>query len=259
MESPFDLNGKVAVVTGGAGGIGTGIAKEYGRAGATVVVASRNQEALDKVATEVAKLDVPTLAVATDITKPEQVDALVSTTVEKFGRLDVMVNNAGGGSSMKKAEDTPYDEWVRLIDFNLTGTFNCCMTAGKHMIKQKEGKIINISSVAGTKGNPGMLHYSAAKAGVISLSNNLAYMWAQHNICVNTVVPGLIATPMMIQYEVIPPDTNEDGSKVPRLDLPPAPEDVAYLCRYLASSAADMITGEAIPVRAWFKMDRFWQ
>jgi len=259
MNSPFDLDGKVAIITGGAGGIGTEIAKEYGRAGATVVIASRNQEALDKVAAEVAELGVPTLALATDITKPDQVEALISAAVQKFGRLDLMVNNAGGGSSMKQAEDTPYDEWVRLIDFNLTGTFNCCMSAGRQMIEQKDGKIINISSVAGTKGNPGMLHYSAAKAAVISLTNNLAYMWAQHNICVNAVVPGLIATPMMVKYKAIPPDTNEDGSMVPRLDLPPAPEDVAYLCRYLASPAADMITGEAIPVRAWCKMDRFWQ
>lgn len=259
MSSPFNLDGKVAIITGGAGGIGTEIAKEYGRAGATVVIASRNQEALDKVADEVADLGVSTLALTTDITDPDQVEALISTTVKEYGRLDLMVNNAGGGSSMKQAEDTPHDEWVRLIDFNLTGTFNCCMSAGRQMIGQKDGKIINISSVAGTKGNPGMLHYSAAKAGVISLTNNLAYMWAQHNICVNAVVPGLIATPMMIKYKVVPPDTNEDGSKVPRLDLPPAPEDVAYLCRYLASPAADMITGESIPVRAWCKMDRFWQ
>jgi len=259
MESPFDLKGKVAVITGGAGGIGTEIAKEYGRAGASVVVTSRTQEALDKVASEVSELDVPTLSIVADITKPEEVDSLISATVKNFGRLDIMVNNAGGGSSMKNPEDTPHEEWVRLIDINLTGTFNCCMAAGKQMIEQQDGKIINISSVAGTKGNPGMLHYSAAKAGVISLTNNLAFMWAKHNICVNTIVPGLIATPMMIKYKAIPSNKNEDGSDVPRLDLPPSPQDVAYLCRYLASPAADMITGESIPLRAWCKMDRFWQ
>ena len=259
MNSPFDLKDKVAVVTGGAGGIGTEIAMEYARAGASIILASRNRDSLENVATEISKLGVRALPVVTDITIPEQVDSLISTTIEEFGRVDIMVNNAGGGSSMKNPEDTPYEEWVKLIDFNLTGTFNCCMAAGKQMIKQQDGKIINISSVAGTKGNPGMLHYSAAKAGVISLTNNLAYMWAKHNICVNTVIPGLIATPLMIKYKAIPPDKNEDGSDVPRLDLPPSPKDVAYLCRYLASPAADMITGESIPVRAWCKTDRFWQ
>ena len=162
MNSPFDLKDKVAVVTGGAGGIGTEIAMEYARAGASIILASRNRDSLENVATEISKLDVRTLPVVTDITKPEQVDSLISTTIEEFGRVDIMVNNAGGGSSMKNPEDTPYEEWVKLIDFNLTGTFNCCMAAGKQMIKQQDGKIINISSVAGTKGNPGMLHYSAA-------------------------------------------------------------------------------------------------
>lgn len=256
--SKFELQEKIAIVTGGAGGIGTCIAMEYARAGANVVVASRNQENLDKVAADIKALGRESLAIATDITVPEQVDNMVKQTVDKFGRLDIIVNNAGGGSSMKKAEDTPYDEWVRLVDFNLTGTFVCCMAAGKQMIDQQGGKIINISSIAGTKGNPGMLHYSAAKAGVISLSTNLSFMWAQHNICVNTIVPGLIATPVLRKYKVIPPDTDKEGNPVPRLDLPPEPEEVADLARFLASEAADSITGEQIPIRRWCKMDRFW-
>ena len=135
--SKFDLKDRVAIVTGGAGGIGTEICREYGRAGAKVVVASRNQENIETVAAEVSELGVESLAVVTDITKPDNVDRLIAKTVEKFGRLDVMVNNAGGGAQMKKAEDTPYDEWVRLIDFNLTGTFLCCIAAGKQMIEQK--------------------------------------------------------------------------------------------------------------------------
>ena len=126
------------------------------------------------------------------------------------------------------------------------------------MIEQQSGKIINISSTAGTKGNPFMLHYSAAKAGMLSLTNNLSFMWAKHNICVNAVLPGLIATPQMIEWGVIPPETTEDGEEVPRLTRTPAPQDVARMCRFLASPAADMITGEAIPVRAWHKPDRFW-
>jgi gluconate 5-dehydrogenase len=253
------LKDKVAIVTGGAGGIGTEICREFARAGAKVVVASRNQENIERVAAEVSELGAESLAVVTDITKPDHVDRLIARTVERFGRLDVMVNNAGGGIKMRKAEDTPYEEWVQLIDFNLTGTFLCCIAAGKQMIEQKGGKIINISSIAGTKGNPGMLHYSAAKAGVISLTNNLAYLWAKHNINVNCVAPGLIATPNMVKWNVIPPATDEDGNEVPRLWRPPGPEHVAEMCRFLASPAADLITGEVIPVRAWFKLDRFWE
>ncbi len=257
--SKFELRGKTAIVTGGAGGIGTCIAMEYARAGANVVVASRNRENLEKVAADIKSLGSESLVITVDITDPDQVNSMVQETVDTFGGLDVIVNNAGGGSSMKKAEDTPYDEWVRLIDFNLTGTFVCCMAAGKQMIAQNSGKIINISSVAGTKGNPGMLHYSAAKAGVISLSNNLSFMWAEHNINVNTILPGLIATPMMRKYGVIPADTDEEGNQVPRLELPPEPEEVADLALFLASEASDSITGETIPIRRWCKIDRFWQ
>ena len=257
--SDYDLENKVAIVTGGAGGIGTHIALEYARAGAAVVVASRKQERLDAVAAQIVGMGGRALAVAADITVPEEVEALIARTVAEFGRLDIMVNNAGGGSRMRAPEDTPYEEWVRLIDFNLTGTFVCCLAAGREMIRQQGGNIINISSIAGTKGNPGMLHYSAAKAGVISLTNNLAYMWAGHNINVNCIAPGLIATDAMKLYGVIPSDTNEDGTAVPHLELPPGPEDVAKMARFLASDAAQAITGEIVPVRAWFKSDRFWQ
>lgn len=257
--SKFGLEGKTAVVTGGAGGIGSCICREYARAGANVVVASRNQENIDKVATELKGLGAKSLAVATDITAPPEVDRMIERTVSEFGRVDIIVNNAGGGAAMKKAEDTPYNEWVKIVDFNLTGTFNCCMAAGKQMIEQKGGKIINISSTAGTKGNPGMLHYSAAKAAVISLSNNLSFMWIEHNINVNTILPGLIATPALRKWNVIPPDTDEDGNAVPRLSLPPEPEEVADLALFLASAASDSITGEAIPIRRWLKTDRFWE
>jgi gluconate 5-dehydrogenase len=257
--SKFSLEGKTAIVTGGAGGIGTCIALEYARAGANVVVASRKKENLDKVVAQIDEIGSKSLAVATDITKPDEVGNLIQQTLDAFGRLDIMVNNAGGGTAMKKAEDTPYEEWVANIDFNLTGTFNCCMAAGKQMIEQQGGKIINVSSTAGTKGNPGMLHYSAAKAGVISLSNNLAFMWAKHDIFVNTIVPGLIATPALIEWGVIPSDKDKEGNPVPRLDLPPTPEEVADLALFLACEASDSITGEAIPIRRWCKMDRFWQ
>ena len=257
--SKFDIPGAVAIVTGGAGGIGSCIARAYASAGACVVLASRDAEALERVASEITSGGGEALAIQADITVPADVEEMVSRTVETFGRLDVLVNNAGGGARPKKAEDTPYDEWQRVVDLNLTGTFLCCMAAGKQMIEQNSGNIINISSVAGTKGNPGMLHYSAAKAGVISLSNNLAFMWAKHDIRVNCVAPGLIATPAMKSYPgVIEPAEREDGTPVPRLERPPEPEDVADLCLFLASPASSLITGELIPIRSWTRLDRFW-
>ena len=257
--SRFSLEGKTAIITGGAGGLGRSMVEAYADAGANVVIASRSR---DKIEAEAAKINAKgqrAIAIAVDITDEEQVHAMVSETVETFGALDIMVNNAGRWGRSHLAEETPLDEWRELVDQNLTGVFIPCMAAGKQMIKQGSGKIINVSSTAGTKGNPGMIHYSAAKAGVLSLTNNLAYMWAEHNICVNAVVPGLVATPAMIAYGVTPPEIDGDGNPTPRLSRAPGPEDVAALCRYLASPAADMITGEAIPVRAWNKIDRFWE
>lgn len=254
--SEFRLTDKVAIVTGAAGGIGREISLEFVRAGASVILVGRTEESLHALAGELG--DARSLVVPTDITKPDQVESLVAAAVDAFGRIDVLVNNAGGGVRPCAAEDTAYEDWVRMIDVNLTATFNCCIAIGKQMIQQKSGKIINVSSTAGTKGNPGLLHYSAAKAGVLSLTNNLAYSWAKHNICVNAVVPGLIATPAMIKWNVIPPSVTDDGEEVPRLELPPGPEDVARMCRFLAAPASDMITGEAIPVRAWNAADRFW-
>jgi len=257
--SKYELKGKTAIITGGAGGLGTFMAMEYARAGANVVVASRNLEPLEKVAAEVKELGAESLAIAVDITKPDDVNAMVEQVVERFGSLDVLVNNAGAWGKSSLAEDSVYEEWVEIIDLNLTGTYNCCIAAGKQMIKQQSGKIINVSSTAGTKGNPGALHYSASKAGMISLSNNLSYMWAKHNICVNTILPGLIATQMLKDYNIIPSDTDKEGNPVPRLELCPDPEDVANLALFLASEASDSITGEQIPIRRWLKLDRFWQ
>ena len=254
--SKFDLKDKVAIITGAAGGIGTELSREFLSAGAKVVLASRNLESLSALQKELNNDN--TLIVETDITDPDSTQSMVEKVVKHYDRIDILINNAGGGAMPKLPEEIPFEEWKRLIDINLTGAFNTCMAVGKQMIKQKSGKIINVSSTAGTKGNPGMLHYSAAKAGMLSLTNNLAYSWAQYNICINAIAPGLISTPAMIEWGVIPPSVDKNGKEVPRLSLPPAPIDVANMCRFLASEASDMITGEIIPIRAWNPADRFW-
>ncbi len=127
------------------------------------------------------------------------------------------------------------------------------------MLKQGGGKIINISSTAGSKGNPGQLHYSAAKAAVLSLTNNLAMMWSKDNINVNAILPGLIATEELKGYGIIAPREDRDGNPLPPLTLSPEPENVADLAVFLASPASDMLTGELYPIRAWLKSERFWQ
>jgi len=257
--SKFSLDGKTAIVTGGAGGLGRSMVAAYAEAGANVVVASRNQGNIEKVAAEIRDKGQSALAIAVDITEANQVENLIAKTVDAFGSVDVIVNNAGCWGKSYEAEDTPLDEWREIVDQNLTGVFIPCLAAGRQMIKQQSGKIINIASTAGSKGNPFQLHYSAAKAGVISLSNNLAHMWAKHNINVNCILPGLIATEELKGYGIIPSATDDEGNAVPRLELTPNPEDVANLALFLASSASDALTGELYPIRAWLKSDRFWQ
>ncbi|MGI9234713.1 MAG: SDR family NAD(P)-dependent oxidoreductase [Woeseiaceae bacterium] len=257
--SKLSLSGKTAIVTGGAGGLGRSMVATFAEAGANVIVASRNQENIETEAAKIRDKGQSALAIAVDVTDAGQVDNLISKTVDEFGSVDVIVNNAGRWGGSHEAEDTPLDEWRNVVDQNLTGVFIPCVAAGKQMIKQQSGKVINIASTAGTKGNPFMLHYSAAKAGVISLTNNLAYMWAKHNINVNCILPGLIATDELKGYGIIPSATYDDGNPVPRLELPPDPKNVADLALFLASPASDALTGELYPIRAWLKSDRFWQ
>jgi|TARA_B110000305_G_scaffold33607_1_gene32980 NAD(P)-dependent dehydrogenase (short-subunit alcohol dehydrogenase family) len=257
--SSFDLQGKTAIVTGGAGGLGRSMVATLAAAGANVVVASRNQENISKIADAINQKGHSALAIAVDITNEDQVDSLIEQTVAAFGSVDIIVNNAGRWGKSHKAEDTPLDEWRDVVEQNLTGVLIPCLAAGKQMIKQGSGKIINISSTAGSKGNPGQLHYSAAKAGVISLTNNLAFMWAPHNINVNCILPGLTATDELKGYGIIPTSPDKNGKEVPRLNLPPGPEDVANLTLFLASPASDALTGELYPIRAWLKSERFWQ
>ena len=249
------LDKKVALITGGSRGIGKSIALTYAEAGANVVIASRTQKYIDRVSEKIKELGRESLAIATDVCIPEQVDNMVKQTVDHFGRLDIMINNAGQGISTEPQEIS-YKEWNDIIALNLTGVFLGCIAAGKVMIDQKQGKIINIASTAGVKGSPGMLHYSVAKAGVIMLTNNLAASWAEHNININCIAPGLTATERVIKWGILPPDKKEDGTPVPRLLRPPVPKNIADLALFLASSASDHITGELLIVRGHFPWDR---
>ena len=172
--SHFSLQNKTVIVTGGAGGLGRQMCATIAAAGANVVVASRSRDKIEAEAAGLREQGYSAAAIEVDVTDEPQVNNLIEQTVAAFGAVDVMVNNAGRWGRSSAAEDTQLDEWRNVVDQNLTGVFLPCKVVGKQMIKQQGGKIINISSTAGSKGNPYQLHYSAAKAGVISLTNNLA-------------------------------------------------------------------------------------
>ena len=246
--SKFDLTDKVAIITGGGTGIGRAIALEFARAGANSTIASRNLGNLEKVAEEVKSMGKRCLAIATDIRIPEQVDKMVQQTVNEFGRVDIMVNNAGA-SFMCPVDDLSPNGWDAIVNINLKGTFLCSKAAGKVMIQQKAGKIINITSVAGIDGSPLMAHYGAAKAGVVDFTKSLAIEWAKHNITVNAIAPGLIGTEgVKAQMELDPDGVKEILERVP-LGRYGQPEEIAYAAIFLASEASSFITGETLVVR----------
>ena len=245
-NSPFDLKDKVAIVTGGGTGIGRSIAIEFARVGADVVVASRKLENLEKVVAEIRGLGRQAMAIATDVRKPEDVDNMVQKTMEQFGRIDILVNNAGA-SFRCPLEDMSPGGWDAVVGIDLKGVFLCSRAAGKVMIQQKKGKIINISSIAGVYGSPMMVHYGAAKAGVINLTISLASEWAKHNILVNCIAPGPVITEGYQGVRTaggigdLPPGSNA-------LNRWGQPEEIAYAAIFLASEASSFVTGETICV-----------
>ncbi|MBM2825099.1 MAG: short-chain dehydrogenase/reductase [Dehalococcoidales bacterium] len=243
--SVFDLTDKVAIVTGGGTGIGKTIALQFAKAGADVVVASRKQANLDAMAAEIRGLGRRSLAVAADVRVPEQVESLVKQTIDEFGKIDIIVNNAGAGFVCPAEEMTP-NGWDAIININLKGVFLCSQAVGKVMISQKSGKIISIASAAGVNGAVGRAHYAAAKAGVINLTRTLAMEWSKHNINVNAIAPGMIETEGVRAQKIL---TTENVETMPHLDRPGQPEDVAYVAIFLASEASRHISGETIMVR----------
>jgi len=245
QHSVFALTNKIAIVTGGGTGIGRAIAVEFARAGADVVVASRKIDNLEKVAAEIRGLGKRALAIATDVRKAEDVENMVGKTMEAFGRIDILVNNAGASFGCALEDMTP-GGWDVVINIDLRGVFLCSRAVGKVMIKQKGGRIINISSIAGVYGTPMMAHYGAAKAGVINFTRSLAGEWAKHNINVNCIAPGPIITE---GYQGVRTDAGEEkdlkaGSNA--LSRWGRPEEIAYPAIFLASEASSFMTGETI-------------
>ena len=250
--SPFSLEGKTAIVTGGGTGIGKSIAIEYARAGADVALASRKMEHLEPVAKEIEKLGKRAFAMAVDVRQEEQVQALVEKTVKDFGRLDIMVNNAGA-SFRAKPEDISINGWNTVIQINLNGVFLGSKWAVKHMIPQGGGVIINLASIAGVYGATMMSHYGASKAAVMNLTKAHAVAWAKHNIRVNCIAPGPVETEGYL--DVL---TKMDKAAADKAYKSVAARvamgrwgkvhEIAYPAIFLASEASSFITGETIVI-----------
>ncbi|WP_413200320.1 3-oxoacyl-[acyl-carrier-protein] reductase [Nostoc piscinale] len=243
-ESLQSLKGKVAIVTGGSRGIGKAIALELAKYGSSVVVNyASSSTAADSVVAEITSAGGQALALQADVSQAEQVEALINATTEKFGRVDILVNNAGITRDTLLLRMKP-EEWQAVIDLNLTGVFLCTRAVSKLMLKQRSGRIINITSVAGQMGNPGQANYSAAKAGVIGFTKTVAKELATRGITVNAVAPGFITTDMTSNLS----NTEEILKFIP-LGRYGQPEEVAGMVRFLAADpAANYITGQVFNV-----------
>jgi NAD(P)-dependent dehydrogenase (short-subunit alcohol dehydrogenase family) len=251
-KSPFSLEGKTAIVTGGGTGIGKSIAIEFARAGADVAICSRKLEHLEPVSKAIHDLGRRTFAMAVDVRQEDQVKAMVERAVSEWGHLDVMVNNAGA-SFRSKPEDISINGWNTVIGINLNGVFLGCKWAGKQMMQQKTGGVIvNISSIAGVYGSTMMSHYGAAKSAVITLTRELGVAWGRKGIRVNCIAPGPVETE---GYLDVLKQAGPDGKKT--YDAVAARvgmgrwgkvEEISYPCVFLASDAASWMTGETIVI-----------
>ncbi|WP_448597793.1 3-oxoacyl-[acyl-carrier-protein] reductase [Thermoleptolyngbya sp.] len=244
------LVGQVAIVTGASRGIGRAIALALAAEGAKVAVNyASSSGAADAVVAEIAGAGGEAIALQADVSKADQVEALFAAVMEKWGRVDVLVNNAGITRDTLLLRMKPED-WQAVIDLNLTGVFLCTRAASKIMLKQKSGRIVNISSVVGLMGNPGQANYSAAKAGVIGFTKSVAKELAPRGITVNAIAPGFIATDMTHGLD------SDSILKMIPLGRYGQAEEVAGATRFLAADpAAAYITGQVLNVDGGMVMD----
>ena len=257
METPaFKLDGKAAIVTGAASGIGRAIAATLGAAGAAVCVGDLDEEGSRRVAGEIERSGGRAIAVRADVSRADQVETLVRATAEAFGRIDILVNNAGL-QHVAPVHEFPLEKWNQLIGVMLTGTFLCTRAALPHMMTKRWGRVVNISSIHGLVASPFKSAYISAKHGIIGFTRTLALEVAEHGITANAVCPGYVRTPLVegqiadqARVHGIPAQ-----QVVETIMLAPSalkrllePEEVAFLVLYLCSEAAAGITGAAYSI-----------
>jgi len=245
MVNLFDLTGKVALVAGGHGGLGKAIALSLADAGADVAVASRNLDSLKDVAREIETKGRKSLAVKVDVVDAKQVNAMVETIMKTFPRIDILVNTAGL-AIRKPADSFPIDEWQQVMDVNTRGTFLCCQAVGRMMIKQKSGKIINVSSVRGRYGLPaGYAAYCPSKGAVDTLTRTLACEWAKYNVLVNAIAPTVVETELTKGLLADAEYAKTLKARIPmgRWSLT---DDIVGPTIFFASDAANFVTGQIL-------------
>jgi 2-deoxy-D-gluconate 3-dehydrogenase len=247
MLSAFDLTGRVAVVTGGNGGIGFAMARGLAAAGAKIAIVARNPAKSEKAAAELKAAGTETLLVQADVTQQEDCERLVREIVAGFGRLDILVNNAGT-NDRKAPEAYSLAEWNSLITVNLTSAFLCSQAAYPEMRKAGRGKIINIGSMLSLFGSSFAAPYAAAKGGVVQLTKSLAVSWARDGIQVNAILPGWIDTDLTHAAKQQVPDLHDRIVARTPVQRWGKPADLEGTAVFLASSASDFVTGTAIPV-----------
>ena len=245
MNSKFDITGKVAIITGGNGGLGLGMAEGLALAGAKVAVCGRNQDKIDRALDKLKAQGADAIGISCDVGSEEQVNAMVAQTKAHFGRIDILVNNAAISWGIP-TETMTLDEWNNFITNNLTSMFLTCKACFPHMVEAGGGKIINVSSIVTKLGFGKLSHYGAAKGGMDHMTQSLAQGWGKHNIQVNALLPGLVDTEMMpcegpnknklVDYAVKRTPTGTYGR----------PEDFYGITVLLSSPASDFITGARI-------------
>jgi len=243
----FDLTGRVAIVTGGNGGIGLGMARGLAQAGAAVVVAARNAAKSEAAVKELQALGAKAAAVEVDVRREASCREVVQKAVDRFGRLDILVNNAGT-NIRKQPQEYSVDEWHTVLDTNLTSAFMCCQAAYPAMVRAGGGKIINIGSMMSIFGASFTAPYAASKGGMVQLTKALATAWAKDNIQVNAVLPGWIDTDLTRQARQQVAGLHERVLARTPAGRWGTPDDHAGLAVFLASPASDFVTGTAIPV-----------
>ncbi|MEH6865694.1 SDR family oxidoreductase [Priestia megaterium] len=248
IKDLFDLTGKTAIITGGGRGLGEQMAEGLAEAGANIVLCSRKKEACQQVADRLATTGVKNLALACDISQPEDIKNVVHQTIEKFGRIDILINNSGATWGAP-VEEMPLEAWQKVMNINVTGTFLMSQEAGKEMIKQKAGKIINIASIAGLGGTDPQymdtIGYNTSKGAVITFTKDLAVKWGQHNIQVNAIAPGFFPTKMSGAIMEQGKDYFLSQTPLKRFG---SEADLKGAAVFLASAASNYITGDILTV-----------
>jgi 2-deoxy-D-gluconate 3-dehydrogenase len=246
--NPFDLHGKVAIVTGGNGGIGLGIARGLAQAGASIVIVGRNAPKSEAAAAEIAaSTGADTLVVTTDVALPADVDRAMAEAVDRFHRVDILFNNAGI-NIRKQPQDLEVEEWSKVLDTNLTSAFLMAKAAYPHFKRGGGGKVINIGSMTSIFGSSFAVAYASSKGGIVQLTKSLALAWAADNIQVNAILPGWFDTELTLQARVEMPWLHDRVLARIAQGRWAKPEDMAGTAVWLASPASDYVTGVAVAV-----------